>query len=317
MLQQTTVATVKGYFETFLGRWPTVDALAAASLDEVLHAWQGLGYYARARNLHACAGAVVADHDGQFPETESALLDLPGIGPYTAAAVAAIAFGRKTTPVDGNVERVIARLFSVEDPLPGVKPVLKEHAASLTPERRPGDYVQAVMDLGATICTPRSPACSLCPWQHRCTAHHQGRAADLPRRQKKPPKPTRFGTVFWLENSSGEVLLQRRPPKGLLGGLMEFPSNNWRETPWPPDKRLQDAPAAVTWRVLPEVVRHVFTHFSLELTVATARVEQESTKHDSQQIWVAPESLGDHALPTLMKKVTRHVAAHAAADGAK
>lgn len=317
MLQQTTVATVKGYFETFLGRWPTVDALADAGLDDVLHAWQGLGYYARARNLHACARVVVADNNGLFPETESALLELPGIGPYTAAAVAAIAFGHKTTPVDGNVERVMARLFSVENPLPGAKPVLKEHASGLTPDRRPGDYVQAVMDLGATICTPRSPTCSLCPWQHRCVAYRQGRAAELPRRQKKPPKPTRFGTVFWLENSSGEVLLQRRPPKGLLGGLMEFPSNDWCETPRTPATWLQGAPAAVTWRVLPGVVRHVFTHFALELIVATAREGEASIKRNSQWIWVAPESLGEHALPTLMKKVAHHVAAQTGVGGAK
>jgi A/G-specific adenine glycosylase len=315
MLQQTTVATVTGYFEDFLRRWPAVADLAAASLDDILHAWQGLGYYARARNLHKCAKVVAVDLGGRFPDTEDALQALPGIGPYTAAAIAAIAFGRPATPVDGNVERVMARMFAVEEPLPHAKPALKILAAGLTPTLRPGDYAQAVMDLGATVCVPRSPRCDRCPWQERCIAYRNGNAPGLPRRVKKPPRPTKFGTVFWLETMDGQVLLQRRPERGLLGGLMEFPSNEWREAQREPESLLQDAPMIEMidqWRVLPGHIRHVFTHFALELTVATARINQPVPPEDTASAWAAVDSLGDYALPTLMKKVARHVASFAA-----
>ena len=311
MLQQTTVATVKGYFEAFLMRWPTVADLAAASLDDVLHGWQGLGYYARARNLHKCAQMVAGEHQGQFPDTEAALRALPGIGPYTAAAIASIAFGRVATPVDGNVERVMARIFAVDEPLPQSKPLLREHAARLTPTARTGDYAQAVMDLGATVCIPRTPLCSACPWQLRCAAFREGRAAELPRRMKKQPKPKRFGTVFWLENGQGEVLLRRRPERGLLGGLMEFPSNDWGDVPSDGDWLANDAPVESDWRLLPGRVRHVFTHFALELTVMTGKVDRNSHIIEPEQVWVAVDRLGDFALPTLMKKVAGHVVAHA------
>ncbi|MEL6196475.1 MAG: A/G-specific adenine glycosylase, partial [Pseudomonadota bacterium] len=229
MLQQTTVATVTPRFEAFLARWPTVDALAAAPREDVLAEWAGLGYYARARNLHACAVAVSAEHGGQFPDTEDGLRALPGVGAYTAAAVAAIAFDRAAAVVDGNVERVMARLFAETDPMPGVKPRLAAHAARLTPTERPGDYAQAVMDLGATICTPRRPACALCPWRDDCAAHAAGVAETLPRKMPKKAKPTRHGTAFALFDQRGCVATVIRPEKGLLAGMRALPSTDWAE----------------------------------------------------------------------------------------
>ncbi len=232
MLQQTTVAAVGPYFEKFLALWPRVQDLAAAPLDAVLTAWAGLGYYARARNLHKCALAVAENFAGRFPETEAALLDLPGIGPYTAAAVAAIAFDRRATILDGNVERVIARIHRVDTPLPKAKPELHALADRLTPERRPGDYAQAIMDLGATICTPRRPKCALCPWRPACAAFKAGDAEDFPRRQAKADRPTRYGVAFWVSDGRGAVALRRRAEKGLLGGMMEIPSTEWRGKIW-------------------------------------------------------------------------------------
>ncbi len=250
MLQQTTVPTVGPYFRRFLARWPRVQDLAAASLDEVLTEWQGLGYYARARNLHKCAEVVARDHGGRFPDTEEGLLELPGIGAYTAAAIAAIAFDRKATVVDGNVERVMARLNAEATPLPAAKPILRDYAAHFTPGKRAGDYAQAVMDLGATVCTPRQPKCLLCPWSEACAARAEGIAETLPRRAAKAEKPTRRGIAFWLtrEGDEGrEVLLRRRPEKGLLGGMMEVPSTPWRDAPVaidghaPADRRMAQA----------------------------------------------------------------------------
>src|SRR5579885_2301985 len=232
MLQQTTVPAVMGYFARFLERRPDVEALAEAPLDEVLHAWQGLGYYARARNLHACARAVVARHGGAFPRDEAALRALPGIGDYTAAAIAAIAFDRRAAPVDGNVERVTARLFAIETPLPEAKPELRRLAASLVPERRAGDYAQAAMDLGATLCTPRKPRCVLCPWREECRARALGVAENLPRRRAAAARPVRRGVAFWAVREDGAVLLRRRPEAGLLGGMMEVPSTPWRAAEW-------------------------------------------------------------------------------------
>ena len=302
MLQQTTVQTVVPYFLTFLERWPTVQALAAADLDDVLTRWAGLGYYARARNLHRCAKAVAAQ-GGVFPDDEAYLLALPGIGVYTAAAIAAIAFGRKATVVDGNVERVMARLFAITDPLPGVKPRLKERAAELTPAERPGDYAQAVMDLGATICTPRSPACALCPWRDPCQARRQGIAADLPAKTAKPVRPTRHGVAFWITGPDGAALLRRRPESGLLGGMMEIPSTPWRETPWGLEEALAFAPTRTRWTALPGSVIHVFTHFRLEMTVLRGRVPNADPDLGT---WCPVERLGDQALPTIMRKLARH-----------
>jgi A/G-specific adenine glycosylase len=302
MLQQTTVVAVAPYFAAFLGRWPTVHALAAAELDAVLHAWQGLGYYARARNLHACARAIVERHGGAFPEDEAALRALPGIGAYTAAAIAAIAFDRKATPMDGNIERVIARLDAVTMPLPDAKPELQRRAAALTPEQRPGDYAQALMDLGATICTPRKPKCVLCPWREACRARREGMAEKLPARRAKAERPTRRGVAFWAVRRDGAVLLRRRAEKGLLGGMIEVPSTAWREAPWSEVEALEAAPVEALWRALPGLVRHGFTHFHLELTVLCGRVVEA----DPAGLWVPLDRLGDHALPNLMKKVVEH-----------
>ncbi len=303
MLQQTTVAAVKPYFESFLARWPRVADLAAAPQEAVLTAWAGLGYYARARNLHACAKVVAERHGGRFPETEAELRGLPGIGPYTAAAIAAIAFDRPATPVDGNIERVTARLFALRAPLPGAKPRLKVLAATLTPRARPGDFAQAKMDLGATVCLPRTPKCSLCPLETLCVARAAGLAAQLPVKAPKADKPTRRGIAFWLTRPDGAVLLRRRPPEGLLGGMTEVPSTDWgADLPGEGAARAA-APAAVPWQALAGQVRHTFTHFHLELAVWVGRAR------DWQELagfWVLPERLGEAGLPSVMQKVARH-----------
>jgi A/G-specific adenine glycosylase len=306
MLQQTTVATVGPYFIEFLSRWPNVSALAAAALDDVLHCWQGLGYYARARNLHRCAGVVANDFGGVFPESETELLSLPGVGPYTAAAIMAIAFDKRAVVVDGNVERVMARMFRETDPLPDVKPILRERADTLTPENRPGDYAQAVMDLGATICIPRRPKCILCPWTDHCTGRDI--AESLPARRPKPEKPTRRGTVFWIERLDGAVLLRRRVEKGLLGGMMEFPSTEWSEDSLSEDVTVitSEAPlAAMEWLPLVGLVRHTFTHFHLELSILKGRVPAEVPLPDAC-VWSSIDGFADHALPTVMKKVANY-----------
>lgn len=303
MLQQTTVATVGPYFEKFVARWPSVAALAAADLDEVLQAWAGLGYYARARNMHKCAGVVAGELDGRFPDTEAALKELPGIGPYTAAAVAAIAFDRPAAVMDGNVERVMARLQAVTEPLPDCKPALYGHAAALTPNERPGDYAQAVMDLGATVCTPRKPKCMLCPWSERCAG--KDIAETLPAKRPKPKRPTRRGTAFWITDPDGAVLLRRRPEKGLLGGMMEVPSTDWIEGDLPESGAVtRAAPLALSgWREVPGMVRHTFTHFHLELTVIAGRAD--GAEPPPACLWCLPDALGDQALPTVMRKVVR------------
>lgn len=302
MLQQTTVATVKSYFDHFVARWPSVEELAAADLDDVLHAWQGLGYYARARNLHKCAQTVARDHGGRFPDTEAGLMSLPGVGPYTAAAIAAIAFDVPTSPVDGNIERVTARLRQITEPLPGGKKAIQAAARDLTPRKRPGDFAQAMMDLGATICSPRAPKCDLCPWQDVCAARAAGVAEDLPARPPKKAKPTRHGVVFWAEDAQGRVLLRRRAERGLLGGMMEVPSTDWRDDPWDANEAVGTAPVAVEdWQTTGEV-RHTFTHFHLRLAVVRGTV---AGGDGAEGIWVHPRDFGDHALPTLMKKVAK------------
>lgn len=304
MLQQTTVATVGPYFERFVARWPDVGALAATPLDEVLHAWQGLGYYARARNLHKCAGQVAAELNGVFPDSEEELRRLPGIGPYTAAAIAAIAFEKPTSPLDGNIERVLARLHAVETPLPAAKSELQKLARALTPEKRPGDHAQALMDLGATVCTPKSPNCGLCPWQADCRAEARGLTAELPRRAAKKPRPTRYGTVFWALTKDRRVLVRRRPEKGLLGGMMEFPSTPWETEKPPAGAELFEA----DWRPLAGEVNHTFTHFHLVLKILQADNVIDSAISGR---WQPLDALDQLALPTVMKKVARHALADA------
>ena len=308
MLQQTTVAAVIPYFQSFIRRWPDVEALAAASLDEVLHGWQGLGYYVRARNLHICARRVVTDMGGCFPADEAALRRLPGIGAYTAAAVAAIAFGLPAAPVDANIERVVARLFGVRARLPKAKPRIKvlaaDLAASLGPGVHPGDHAQALMDLGAGVCTTGTPHCGVCPLAEMCRANASGTAHLYPKTAPKKPTPTRHGWAFWTHDIRGRVLLRRRPETGLLGGMMEFPSTRWTEIPLGLSAAIAAAPVKADWRPLPGLVRHAFTHFHLELRLLAG--EARGGGLGPRHVWSAPDNFGNHALPTLMKKVARH-----------
>lgn len=295
MLQQTTVVTVKSYFERFTARWPTVAELAAAEDGDVMGEWAGLGYYARARNLLKCARVVADEHDGRFPDTRDVLLTLPGIGPYTAAAISAIAFDRPETVVDGNVERVMARLFDIHTPLPTAKPELTERAAELTPAKRAGDYAQAVMDLGATICTPRSPACGICPWCTPCRARAAGTQAELPRKLPKKAKPTRLGIAYVVQRDDGAWLLERRPDKGLLGGMLGWPGSDWSNAPTPAP------PMDAQWHTLPEEARHTFTHFHLRLRIAVTRVN--GAIDPSCGDFLPAARFKPSELPTVMRKV--------------
>ena len=294
MLQQTSVAVVDSYFRNFMRRWPTVQALAAANDAHVMGEWAGLGYYARARNLLKCARLVTARHSAQFPSEYSVLLELPGIGPYTAAAICAIAFGRAETVVDGNVERVMARLFCVETPLPGAKPALRRHAARLTPRSRPGDYAQAVMDLGATICTVKAPKCGVCPWADRCRARAAGCQLELPRRMPKPPKPTRFGIAYLVRRDDGAWLLERRPNSGLLGGMLGWPGTDWSEKP------NEAAPLRADWHDPGAEVRHTFTHFHLRLALRVATVGNGARTNVGQ--FLSGDAFRRSDLPTVMRK---------------
>ena len=306
MLQQTTVKAVGPYFEKFTARWPDVASLGRASLDDVLRLWAGLGYYSRARNLHACAVAVMRDHGGVFPDSESGLRALPGIGPYTAAAIAAIAFDRRTMPVDGNIERVVSRLFAVEEPLPQAKPRIKELAETLLGPSRTGDSAQALMDLGATICTPKKPACALCPLNDGCAAWMRGDQETFPRKGAKKTGAQRRGAAFVVTRGD-ELLVRTRPDKGLLGGMTEVPTSEWLAGH--DDKAaLAQAPAVrgVThWHRKAGVVTHVFTHFPLELAVYTARVPA-GTRAPSGMRFVPIATLKDEALPNVMRKVIAH-----------
>jgi len=303
MLQQTTVATVGAYFLKFMKRWPTLNELGSAKLDTLLRVWAGLGYYRRARLLHECAMRLRDEFGGKFPQDEKTLNALPGVGPYTAAAISAIAFDWPANVVDGNVERVMARVFAMSDPLPKAKAKLRKAAAGLVPDKRCGDYAQALMDLGATVCTPRSPQCALCPWRRSCRAFSRGLQETLPRRAKKKPKPLRRAVAFVLFNGQGKVLLRARPGHGLLAGMMEVQSSPWREGDMPTlGETRAYAPSAEKWKICPVIVRHVFTHFTLEIAVATAVTKKRVEGH-----WVAPRELDDEALPSVMKKIIRCV----------
>jgi A/G-specific adenine glycosylase len=312
MLQQTTVKAVAPYYARFLARWDDVRALAAAPLDDVLKAWAGLGYYARARNLHACARAVVERHGGKFPASEAELRALPGIGDYTAAAIAAIAYDLPATAVDGNVERVIARLYAVTTPLPAAKPEIRRLAGGLTPQRRAGDFAQAMMDLGATICTPKNPACALCPWNENCAAYAQGEAELFPYRTPKREGALRRGAAFVARRADGMVLVRTRPAKGLLGAMTEVPTTDWQHD-FDEGKARAGAPRftamraqkRIAWRKIAGVVRHVFTHFPLELSVYAADIPAR-TPAPSGTRWVALASLAGEALPSVMRKVVAH-----------
>jgi A/G-specific adenine glycosylase len=323
MLQQTGVKTVGPYFEKFIARWPSVDALGGASLDDVLRMWAGLGYYSRARNLHACAVAVRNDHGGIFPDTEEGLRALPGIGPYTAAAIAAIAFGRMTMPVDGNIERVVSRLYAVEEPLPQAKPLIQQLAATLLADEvqsragdaesragdvrsRAGDSAQALMDLGSSICTPKKPACVLCPLNEDCLGRARGDQESFPRKAPKKTGALRRGAAFVVTRGS-ELLVRSRPEKGLLGGMTEVPTSDWLADQ--DDKAAEkQAPAikgATRWHRKAGAVTHVFTHFPLELVVHTASVPAR-TRAPQGMRWVPIATLKDEALPNVMRKVIAH-----------
>lgn len=295
MLQQTTVPHATPYWQKFLEEFPTVIDLANADRDRVLTMWAGLGYYARARNLHKCAGVVRDEHDGAFPQSEAQLLKLPGIGPYTAATMAAICFDEATNIVDGNVERVISRIFKIEAPLPKSRPEYRRMAGTLAPQKRAGDYGQALMDLGATICTPRSPKCGDCPWQKHCAAHKDSVQTEYPKKLKKVKLPVRYGAAFVLISDEA-ILLRQRPDKGLLGGMMGFPGTAWGEKPSEP---LNSAPAKRNWEKCEGEVKHVFTHFELRLDVYRAEAKDESV----EGVWAPLRNIKNYALPTVMKKV--------------
>ena len=304
MLQQTTVTAVRPFFAAFLARFPSVEALAAAPPEAVMSAWAGLGYYSRARNLHACARTVVAEHGGRFPDTEDGLRRLPGIGAYTAGAIAAIAFGRVAAALHGNVERVVTRLDAIAPPVSAAKAAIRERVLALVPAERPGDFAQGLMELGATICTPRRPACALCPWMRPCRARDQGRQESFPVKRPKAEGQLRRGAAFVALRADDAVLLRTRPAKGLLGGMAEPPGSAWAPG-YDPASAMLEAPIEARWTRLPGLVRHVFTHFPLELTVFFARVGPGTAAPDGMR-WTKRADIAAEPLPNLMKKVLVH-----------
>jgi A/G-specific adenine glycosylase len=344
MLQQTTVTAVAPYFAAFVAKWPNVKSLARSPVDEIMRQWAGLGYYSRARNLHACARKVATDFGGRFPDTESALRDLPGIGSYTAAAIAAIAFGRHAIVVDGNVERIVARFFAIDTPLPAAKTAIRAKAAELTPSYRPGDYAQAMMDLGATICRPRKPACTLCPLTTNCAARASASPERFPRKSQKPERPLRVGAAFFVRRGDGMVLVRQRPPKGLLGGMMEFPGTEWSAVvgvpgdgncgeavvagldpalralvsgadlvgPTTSDRTRQKGEMSRPptrgpgTRKLDGTIEHIFTHFRLQLEVYAVECPRGAIAPADCR-WVEDPDLDRQALPSVMRKVLKLV----------
>ena len=305
MLQQTTVHIVKPYFNNFIQRWPTIIDLSKAHLDEILYSWQGLGYYARARNLYKCAQIIVLQHNGYFPETEEQLLKLPGIGPYTAYAIAAIAFNRHTSPVDSNITRIITRIFALEKPVSKILNEIQDKAHTLTPKIRSGDYAQALMDIGSTICIPKKPRCNICPCINYCEAYKLEITDHLPKKNKKVIKPTRVGYAFWLRRTDNQhILIRRRKEKGLLGGLYEIPTSTWKNIKEPNIEMLNEAPIKVKWKKIDGIISHQFTHFKLNLTLVTATIsKKEILLIDQNSVWTNINNLSDFALSTLMKKV--------------
>ena len=303
MLQQTTVVAVASYYRAFLARWPTVDALAAAPLDDVLAAWAGLGYYARARNLHRAAQVVATELGGKFPDTAEGLRELPGVGPYTAGAISAIAFDAREAAVDANAERVLARYFAVEEPLPIAKPKLRTLGQSLVPEKRAGDFAQAVMDLGSLICTPRRPACANCPWTEDCVGRARGIAERLPLKAERAVRPLRRGAAFVASDAKGAVLLIKRGENGLLGGMLQPPLGPWTENFPSVKAAISQAPFAADWRKRAGIVRHGFTHFELEIEVYSTTL---SKRPKIEGRWVPQDELRAAALPTVMRKIVAH-----------
>lgn len=309
MLQQTTVGAVKSYFQDFLAKWPSVADLAAAEEDDILKAWAGLGYYSRARNLHKCARAVVETYGGVFPDTADALKQLPGIGDYTASAIAAIAFDEQVAVVDGNIERIVSRLYRIKDPLPGAKKPIKEKMAYLTPSKRPGDFAQAMMDLGASLCSPKRPACSLCPFSGACEAQSVGDMELYPVKAPRKQKPTRRGAAYVLRRKDGAIWLQKRAPRGLLASMTEVPTTNWADKTsgekFDLQTALSEAPAGFEFRKKLGQVAHTFTHFHLELDVYLA---DDVTKTPEQDGWWSHRAdIPGEALPTVFRKVVEMI----------
>ncbi|HEX2580974.1 MAG TPA: A/G-specific adenine glycosylase [Dongiaceae bacterium] len=300
MLQQTNVAKVRPYFEHFLSRWPNVASLARADLEEVLHAWQGLGYYARARHLLACAQAVCAHHGGVFPERYEELRSLPGIGSYTAGAICAIAYGQSRVAIDANVERVLARLFRCES-----RAGIEAWADRVMDTKRPGDLLQAMMDLGASLCQARTTDCDDCPLQKHCMAYAEGEVRAYPRKKPRQPRPERHGIAFWMQDPHGRVALRRRPPKGLLGGLMEVPGTPWRAHAYTEEEMAAQAPLQASWSRIEGRATHVFTHFALHTTIYACRVPRVLPGYE----WVSMDELSAHALSSLTKKIIARVRA--------
>ena len=309
MLQQTTVAVVKDYFKRFIIRWPTLFDLSKANLDDVLNEWSGLGYYARARNLHKSAKIISKEHLGKFPEHKKELILLPGIGDYTAAAILSIAFNKRAAAVDGNVERVISRIFAITEPLPSSKSYIREKAIEITPMKRYGDYAQAIMDLGSTICLPRNPMCNECPWEEACQARKAGIQQNLPVKKPKKTKPHRKGICFWIARNDGYVLMRKRQEKGLLGGMMEIPSTPWEKNIQTIDKALNYAPLKLPvakWTLLLDNIKHVFSHFNLSLVIASSKVTKDKFDKLSLTkdfVWVNPSQIDQLAIPSLTRKI--------------
>lgn len=307
MCQQTTVQAVIPYYTKFLSTWPTIEALAQSKQEDVLSAWAGLGYYARARNLHKCAKIIADDLKGQWPKSATELKQLPGIGDYTSAAIAAIAYNEPATVMDGNIERIMARFFGIKDPLPKAKPIFKKYTARFFDEyeKRTGDFAQALMDIGANICTPKNPKCPSCPLKEGCYAYKNSSQESFPRKDKKKQSPHKFGEVYWITNDKGEVLFHRRPEKGLLAGMAGLPTSTWDVHPPNINKpeALKDVQHIQDIHDTPVTIKHVFTHFDLTLALKKAKLADD-TKSPNDYFWANPKKQAQ-ALPTVFRKAER------------